>query len=145
MDELSKTLQLLADETRFQIVRILAAGPATVTELVDKLGLGQSLVSYHLSLMKDAGVVTTTAKGKWHIYSLNASMKGNTRTLVSLIAGSGVKQAVTSADRTPAEEAVVSTASSRRADKRVSRQAKGAGASDTATKPKVEDFEDYLL
>jgi DNA-binding transcriptional ArsR family regulator len=146
MDELSKTLQLLADETRFKVVRILSAGPATVTELVEELGLGQSLVSYHLSLMKDAGIVTTQAKGKWHIYALSDSMKGNTKALVSLIAGSDSVQAGSVDERKPAEEVAVSTTGPRRRSAgRESQPPKDDSASDTATKPKVEDFEDYLL
>jgi ArsR family transcriptional regulator len=170
-DELSKTLQLLADDTRFQIVRILGAGPATVTELVNSLHLGQSLVSYHLSLMKDAGLVTTTTKGKWRIYSLNSSIRGNAKTLVELIAGSEV-QDVEGGDTSARERASRSPSRKgpetehtrdydmaiakhkddiptddrdevgRKEKKKTSRSSKTEA---TGSKPQVEDFEDYLL
>jgi len=147
MNDFSKTLQLLADETRFHIIRMLGAGPATVTELVDGLGLGQSLVSYHLSVMKDAGVVRITTKGKWRIYSLNASVDRNTKTLVELITGSELDRdrgRDTStrkelADAIPQDDERVGATTTKATPSRDRESGK------TPDKPKVEDFEDYLL
>jgi len=55
----------LADVNRLRIVRRLAAaGEATVTELIDHVGLSQPLVSWHLGKLRDAGVVTTHRSGR---------------------------------------------------------------------------------
>jgi ArsR family transcriptional regulator len=54
----------LADVNRLRIVRRLAAGGATVTELIEHVGLSQPLVSWHLGRLRAAGIVTTSRKGR---------------------------------------------------------------------------------
>jgi DNA-binding transcriptional ArsR family regulator len=54
----------LADVNRLRIVRRLAEGPATVSELIDTVGLSQPLVSWHVSRLKAAGVVETRRTGR---------------------------------------------------------------------------------
>ena len=54
----------MADVNRLRIVRRLADGDATVTELVDHVGLSQPLVSWHLGRLRAAGVVETRRQGR---------------------------------------------------------------------------------
>jgi len=54
----------MADVNRLRIVRHLARGEATVTELTDHVGLSQPLVSWHLGRLRAVGVVETTRKGR---------------------------------------------------------------------------------
>ncbi len=54
----------MADVNRLRIVRRLAAGDATVTELTDHVGLSQPLVSWHLGRLRAVGVVETRRKGR---------------------------------------------------------------------------------
>ncbi len=54
----------LADVNRLRIVRRLADGDATVTELVDHVGLSQPLVSWHLTRLRATGVVETRRQGR---------------------------------------------------------------------------------
>lgn len=54
----------LADVNRLRIVRRLAGGPATVSELIDTVGLSQPLVSWHVSRLKAAGVIETRRIGR---------------------------------------------------------------------------------
>ncbi len=42
-----------------------------VCEFQELYGLGQSKVSYHLRILKEAGLVTEESRGKWTFYSLN--------------------------------------------------------------------------
>jgi hypothetical protein len=42
----------LADVNRLRIIRLLAGGDATVTELTDRIGLSQPLVSWHLGRLR---------------------------------------------------------------------------------------------
>lgn len=42
-----------------------------VCEFEERYQLGQSKVSYHLRVLKDAGLVTEQVRGKWTFYSLN--------------------------------------------------------------------------
>ena len=42
-----------------------------VCEFQEWYGLGQSKVSYHLRILKEAGLITEETRGKWTFYSLN--------------------------------------------------------------------------
>ena len=60
----------LADVNRLRIVQRLANASATVTELIDHVGLSQPLVSWHLGKLRAAGIVTTRRIGRETICSL---------------------------------------------------------------------------
>jgi DNA-binding transcriptional ArsR family regulator len=49
---------------RLRIVQRLAHGDASVTELIDHVGLSQPLVSWHVGKLRDAAVVQTTRIGR---------------------------------------------------------------------------------
>jgi ArsR family transcriptional regulator len=49
---------------RLRIVRRLAQGEATVSELIDHVGLSQPLVSWHLGKLRLAGLVETRRIGR---------------------------------------------------------------------------------
>ncbi len=61
----------LSDETRVEIVRLLSHGERCVCELQDALGAAQSRLSFHLRVLKDAGLVTDRRDGRWVYYSTN--------------------------------------------------------------------------
>lgn len=48
----------------------LAESAATVTELIDHVGLSQPLVSWHLGKLRAAGIVTTRRSGRETVCSL---------------------------------------------------------------------------
>lgn len=54
----------LADVNRLRIVQRLATTEATVTELIDHVGLSQPLVSWHLGRLRAAGLVITRRNGR---------------------------------------------------------------------------------
>jgi DNA-binding transcriptional ArsR family regulator len=54
----------LADVNRLRIVRRLADGDATVSELIQHVGLSQPLVSWHLARLRLAGLVETRRAGR---------------------------------------------------------------------------------
>ena len=62
--ELRLVHKALADVNRLRIVRRLAAGDATVAELVAQVGLSQPLVSWHVGRLRAAGLVTTRRLGR---------------------------------------------------------------------------------
>jgi protein-tyrosine-phosphatase/DNA-binding transcriptional ArsR family regulator len=51
-------LRMAAHPLRWQLLTALAAGDHRVRELTDRLGQPQNLVSYHLRLLRDSGLVT---------------------------------------------------------------------------------------
>lgn len=56
-DETLEGLRLIADETRWRLLRTLRYGDQLVSELVEQSGLPQNLVSYHVSVLRQAGLV----------------------------------------------------------------------------------------
>ena len=54
----------LADVNRLRIVRRLAEGEASVTDLISHIGLSQPLVSHHLKRLRVAGLVETRRVGR---------------------------------------------------------------------------------
>lgn len=63
-------MRLVADPLRAQLVEILAAGPATTSQLVAGTGAKQPNVSGHLKLLREAGVVETEPRGRFTFYRL---------------------------------------------------------------------------
>ncbi len=61
----------LGDESRLRMIGILAeVGPITVNELSARVGLSQPLISWHLRILRLAGVVDTTRQGRTTICRL---------------------------------------------------------------------------
>jgi ArsR family transcriptional regulator len=60
----------LSDETRLQIIELLRAGERCVCELTEELDAAQSRLSFHLKVLKDAGLVHDRAQGRWTYYTL---------------------------------------------------------------------------
>lgn len=60
----------LSDETRLAIVQRLGSGEKCVCDLQDLLDAAQSRLSYHLKLLKDAGLIADRREGRWVHYSL---------------------------------------------------------------------------
>lgn len=61
----------LSDETRLDIVGRLSAGELCVCDLTDALDSKQSRLSWHLKVLKDAGIVSDRKQGRWVYYRLN--------------------------------------------------------------------------
>jgi ArsR family transcriptional regulator len=61
----------LSDETRLEIVAMLSSGERCVCELMDALDVAQSRLSFHLRVLKEAGLVMDRKDGRWVHYSLN--------------------------------------------------------------------------
>ena len=64
-------LKALAQDTRYELVRHLALGERCVCDLEALLNLPQSKVSYHLGILRDAGLVTSEQRGKNMYYTLH--------------------------------------------------------------------------
>jgi ArsR family transcriptional regulator, arsenate/arsenite/antimonite-responsive transcriptional repressor len=72
--DLSRAVELfhaLSDETRLEIVQRLRGGERCVCDLTDLLEAAQSRLSFHLKVLKDAGLVSDRREGRWIHYSLN--------------------------------------------------------------------------
>lgn len=73
MEDLIKIFKALSDETRLKILKLLEKGELCVCEIISALNMVQPKVSFHLGILRDAGLVKTRKKGKWILYSLDDS------------------------------------------------------------------------
>lgn len=60
----------LSDSTRLAVLEMLRNGERCVCELQDELGAAQSRLSFHLRVLKDAGLVADRREGRWSYYSI---------------------------------------------------------------------------
>lgn len=65
-------LRALGEPTRLQVVQLLSGGTRCVCELRDAIGIGGPLLSHHLGVLRDAGLVTTSRRGRWVDCTLDA-------------------------------------------------------------------------
>lgn len=67
---LVRVFKALADPTRLEILRLLAAqrGPTCVCDVVAHFGLSQPTISHHLRVLREAGLLRTSKQGVWSFY-----------------------------------------------------------------------------
>jgi DNA-binding transcriptional ArsR family regulator len=70
MKQAVRTFKSLGDPTRLRIVKLLENGELCVCQLMAVLGMGQSRISRHLSILKQAGLILDRRQGKWVHYRL---------------------------------------------------------------------------
>jgi ArsR family transcriptional regulator, arsenate/arsenite/antimonite-responsive transcriptional repressor len=71
MKELVSIFKALSDETRLRIVKLLEHGELCVCDLVAACDMVQPKVSFHLRVLKAAGLVRDRKQGKWMHYRLD--------------------------------------------------------------------------
>lgn len=68
--EVMAVTKALSDENRVRILVFLEHGDLCVCQVIEMLQLAPSTVSKHLSILKQAGLIRSTKKGRWIYYSL---------------------------------------------------------------------------
>jgi ArsR family transcriptional regulator len=66
----SKIFNALSDPARLEILEFLSDGEKCVCEIIPHLGLIQPVVSRHLKILKDMGIVRDRKEGNKRFYSL---------------------------------------------------------------------------
>jgi len=69
-ESLLTELKAMADPTRLRLLVILDNEELSVNELVRVLGMAQSRISRHLSILKEAGLVKQRRESTWSYYSV---------------------------------------------------------------------------
>ncbi|MCK8827836.1 metalloregulator ArsR/SmtB family transcription factor [Natroniella acetigena] len=71
LEELTGLLKAIADKRRLQIIDLLSYGKMCVCNVTEQLGLSQPNASHHLKILKNAGLIISTKRGRWVDYELN--------------------------------------------------------------------------
>lgn len=66
----ARLFHALSDETRVRVLDMLASGEKCVCDLQEALGAAQSRLSFHLKVLREAGLVHDRKQGRWNFYSV---------------------------------------------------------------------------
>ncbi|WP_342679696.1 metalloregulator ArsR/SmtB family transcription factor [Methanofollis sp. UBA420] len=81
----SQQFHALSDPVRLKILLLLAVQPLCVCVIREVVAVADSRLSYHLNVLKKAGLIAGESRGNWIIYSLTAEGEK----FAALLAGQG--------------------------------------------------------
>jgi len=67
----ARVFAALSDPIRLQIVGVLSPGAKCVCDLRERVDVAPSLLSYHLRVLREAGLVEASRRGRWVDYRLS--------------------------------------------------------------------------
>ena len=70
LDRAVALFHALSDPIRLSIMELLRGGERCVCDLQDDLETAQSKLSFHLKVLKDAGLVSDRREGRWSYYTI---------------------------------------------------------------------------
>ena len=70
-ERLAAAFKALADPTRLEVFRLIAAqeAPVCACDVVDRFEVSQPTVSHHLRVLREAGLITVSRRGVWAYYA----------------------------------------------------------------------------
>lgn len=87
-EQARQLLKALADPIRLQVIEALGGGERCVCELTEALGLAQSKLSFHLKVLKEAGLLADRQNGRWVYYKLQPKALEQLRGWLAALAAS---------------------------------------------------------
>lgn len=73
MEELLNVFKALSEETRLRVLKLLQRGELCVCDIVAALETSQPKISFHLNVLKDAGLIKDRRQGRWIHYRIDES------------------------------------------------------------------------
>ena len=73
MQDLLNVFKALSDETRLRVIKLLENGELCVCDIFTALDMSQPKVSFHLNVLKEAGLLKDRKQGRWTHYSIDDS------------------------------------------------------------------------
>ena len=70
MDAALVVMQAVADPVRWTVLTVLTQGSRCVCDLQGQVPVASNLLSYHLKVLRDAGLITSSRRGRWVDYAL---------------------------------------------------------------------------
>ena len=78
----ARLFHALSDETRLAVLDMLRSGEQCVCDLQGALDAAQSRLSFHLKVLKDAGLVRDRKEGRWSYYAIDPDALAELESLV---------------------------------------------------------------
>ncbi|MDB9493764.1 metalloregulator ArsR/SmtB family transcription factor [Spirulina major CS-329] len=73
----------LSDGLRLEVLTILRDEEQCVCDLCDRLAVAQSKLSFHLKILKEAGLIQSRAQGRWVYYRLDGEAIAQLETAIA--------------------------------------------------------------
>lgn len=86
LDRAAATFKALSDPTRLRILKAISAmSELCECNIVPSFGLSQPTISYHLKILREAGLITSDRRGQWVYHSVNnKALMGAMRNLTEI-------------------------------------------------------------
>jgi len=75
LEQRAEVLKAIADSSRLEILEILSPEIRCNCHLQEVLDLAPSLLSYHLKVLREAGLIEGTKRGRWVDYALTSDAR----------------------------------------------------------------------
>jgi ArsR family transcriptional regulator len=72
----TEVLKAIADPTRLEVLEMLSRQVRCNCHFQERLGLAPNLLSYHLKVLREAGLIEGTKRGRWVDYALTQTAAG---------------------------------------------------------------------
>jgi ArsR family transcriptional regulator len=95
-----EVLQAIADPVRWAVLDLLAEAPSCVCKLQDRIPIAGNLLSYHLKVLREVGLITSARRGRWIDYSLADDARER---MLATLPGAGAPARKTHTHRTHTE------------------------------------------
>ncbi|MGD1817852.1 MAG: ArsR/SmtB family transcription factor [Pleomorphochaeta sp.] len=80
--EIANIFKALSDERRIKILNLLQDGELCACNLLERLDMVQSGLSYHMKILVESNLVVCRNEGKWSHYSLNMEGKESVKKIL---------------------------------------------------------------
>ena len=84
---INETLKAICDPVRRDILQMLKSGKKSAGDIADKFSLTGATVSYHLSKLKNADLISETKFKNYIYYELNTSVFEEVLTWIYMLGG----------------------------------------------------------
>ena len=81
----AQLFQALSDPTRLRILELLRHGERCVCDLTEAAEAAQSRLSFHLKVLKDAGLLADRREGRWVYYTIRPEALATLTDLVEVL------------------------------------------------------------
>ena len=85
-EQSAQLFHALSDSTRLSILEMLRDGERCVCDLQEALDAAQSRLSFHLKVLRDAGLVSDRKDGRWSYYTVNRERLAEVESAVAELA-----------------------------------------------------------
>jgi len=82
LESTAEAFSALGDPIRLHVLSVLRDGTQCVCELREKIDVAPNLLSYHLKVLREAGLVEAVRRGRWVDYHLARDALGDLRGLI---------------------------------------------------------------